>query len=583
MFSVCLCSCFQEDPKTSHLEAFDAMISLLPCTCEAVEHFEKHNQLIKLMQFLMGLDESYLAIRSNILTRETLPLVKSAFAIISGEESHRNVTSVGATKPVAITFVAKIFDNKRRPNDKSNLNKGYGSNSNSDNRGPNPNSKCTNCNKIGHTVDRCFELLGHPASYVKRNFNSSTMPVSSNNASTDGHFNCVGSNNVTTNISHVSLSNKQFSRLMNLLNDNGVSSANAIMARVVLKNIKGTLFNDNAKANQHMTVSVKVLVNVVDIPNLGLSFGHPNGTQALITKIGDLKIYNDITLYDVLVDLRANKTVGIGNQCNGFYMFDVDNACNIVSIKCISSCYVSKTLWHQRPGHPADQVLDVLKSTLNLDSQYVYDHLCHTWNKAKQTREPFLLSDHKSTKIGQLVYLDVWGPYKVVSRDGFRYFLTIVDDFSSAVWGKVNYGVEKVVNYSNLSAGNYCFASSLNKSIEPTCYKDVILDSICIDAMNAKIEALNRNYTWIMTDLPANRKPIGCFSDKNDQNKVCKLVKSLYELKQAPNKWNEKRVSVLKEHGFVQSVNDHSLFTKSKYNKFIALLVYVDDIVVTGN
>ncbi|GKF11775.1 ribonuclease H-like domain-containing protein, partial [Tanacetum coccineum] len=29
--------------------------------------------------------------------------------------------------------------------------------------------------------------------------------------------------------------------------------------------------------------------------------------------------------------------------------------------------------------------------------------------------------------------------------------------------------------------------------------------------------------------------------------------------------------------------NDHSFFTKSKNNKFIALLVYVDDIVVTGN
>ncbi|GKA32210.1 ribonuclease H-like domain-containing protein [Tanacetum coccineum] len=37
-----------------------------------------------------------------------------------------------------------------------------------------------------------------------------------------------------------------------------------------------------------------------------------------------------------------------------------------------------------------------------------------------------------------------------------------------------------------------------------------------------------------------------------------------------------------KENGFVQYANDHSLFTKSKSNKFIALLVYVDDIVITG-
>ncbi|GKA67384.1 ribonuclease H-like domain-containing protein [Tanacetum coccineum] len=73
------------------------------------------------------------------------------------------------------------------------------------------------------------------------------------------------------------------------------------------------------------------------------------------------------------------------------------------------------------------------------------------------------------------------------------------------------------------------------------------------------------------------------FASKDNKNKVCKLVKSLYGLKQAPRKWNEKLVSILKENGFVQSSNDHSLFTKSKSNKFIALLVYVDDIVITGN
>ncbi|GJS34801.1 ribonuclease H-like domain-containing protein [Tanacetum coccineum] len=73
------------------------------------------------------------------------------------------------------------------------------------------------------------------------------------------------------------------------------------------------------------------------------------------------------------------------------------------------------------------------------------------------------------------------------------------------------------------------------------------------------------------------------FSSKDNKTKVCKLVKSLYGLKQAPRKWNEKLVTILKENDILQSANDHSLFTKSKNNKFIALLVYVDDIVVTGN
>ncbi|GJV43492.1 nuclear pore complex protein NUP1-like protein isoform X2 [Tanacetum coccineum] len=71
------------------------------------------------------------------------------------------------------------------------------------------------------------------------------------------------------------------------------------------------------------------------------------------------------------------------------------------------------------------------------------------------------------------------------------------------------------------------------------------------------------------------------FADKDNKNKACKLVKSFYGLKQAPKKWNEKLLVVLKKNGFVQSAND--LFTKSKDNKCIVLLVYVDDIVVTSN
>ncbi|MFS7939138.1 putative RNA-directed DNA polymerase [Helianthus anomalus] len=75
--------------------------------------------------------------------------------------------------------------------------------------------------------------------------------------------------------------------------------------------------------------------------------------------------------------------------------------------------------------------------------------------------------------------------------------------------------------------------------------------------------------------------PEGYFS--NNGNKVCKLVKSLYGLKQAPRKWNEKLTDVLLNVGFVQSCCDHSLYTLTKQDVFVVLLVYVDDIIITGN
>nr|GEV97652.1 ribonuclease H-like domain-containing protein [Tanacetum cinerariifolium] len=81
-----------------------------------------------------------------------------------------------------------------------------------------------------------------------------------------------------------------------------------------------------------------------------------------------------------------------------------------------------------------------------------------------------------------------------------------LNDF--VIEGKVKYGVEKVVNYTNLNSTNFCFNSALNKCIEPTCFEKTILDSNWIDAINAEIEALNENQTWIIVDLPANRKAI---------------------------------------------------------------------------
>ncbi|GKE17895.1 putative RNA-directed DNA polymerase, partial [Tanacetum coccineum] len=152
-------------------EQYNAMISLRACTCKAAKHYENNANQIKLMQFLMGLDDVYQPIRSNILTTEPLPLMKTTFAVISEEESHRNVTSIGSASkvPFATAFAAKGYDNKnfvKRRNE--NNNKFFL-------RGPNPNLKCTNCNKDGctncnkdgHTIERCFDLIGYLSNYKK--------------------------------------------------------------------------------------------------------------------------------------------------------------------------------------------------------------------------------------------------------------------------------------------------------------------------------------------------------------------------------------------------------------------------------
>jgi hypothetical protein len=63
---------------------------------------------------------------------------------------------------------------------------------------------------------------------------------------------------------------------------------------------------------------------------------------------------------------------------------------------------------------------------------------------------------------------------------------------------------------------------------------------------------------------------------------VCKLLKSLYGLKQVSRMWYEKLTSLLILEGYTQSTADYSLFTLTSAQDFTALLVYVDDIILAG-
>jgi hypothetical protein len=75
--------------------------------------------------------------------------------------------------------------------------------------------------------------------------------------------------------------------------------------------------------------------------------------------------------------------------------------------------------------------------------------------------------------------------------------------------------------------------------------------------------------------------PPGVHSAK--PNQVCKLVKSLYGLKQASRKWNEKLTAFLFSLNFTQAYSDHSLFVRQTASSFLLLLVYVDDVIIAGD
>uniref|UniRef100_A0A2N9FS71 Reverse transcriptase Ty1/copia-type domain-containing protein n=1 Tax=Fagus sylvatica TaxID=28930 RepID=A0A2N9FS71_FAGSY len=201
----------------------------------------------------------------------------------------------------------------------------------------------------------------------------------------------------------------------------------------------------------------------------------------------------------------------------------------------------------------------------------------------------------------------------------------------------IPYALSSTLSYSQLSPSHRQFSLALTTISEPTSFAQANQIPHWKEAMLAKFTAFEANDTWIVTDLPARKQPIGCkwvykvklkadgslertwlavaavygwsltqldvnnaflhgelheevymvmppgFASKGETHKVCKLNKSLYGLKQASRQWFTKFSSTILQHGFIQSKSDYSLCTRSHGSSFIALLVYVDDILIASN
>ena len=69
----------------------------------------------------------------------------------------------------------------------------------------------------------------------------------------------------------------------------------------------------------------------------------------------------------------------------------------------------------------------------------------------------------------------------------------------------------------------------------------------------------------------------------NKDTHVCKLRKALYCLKKAPKVWYDKIDGFLKSPGFQKSDADANLYFKVRGNHPVILIMYVDDIFITGD
>jgi len=93
----------------------------------------------------------------------------------------------------------------------------------------------------------------------------------------------------------------------------------------------------------------------------------------------------------------------------------------------------STALWHRGLGHLSSSKLDFTEKHL-LNFTFQSNNACDVCALEKQSRLPFFVSSISYARPFELIHCDIWGPYKIASFSGAKYFLTIVDDYSRFTW-----------------------------------------------------------------------------------------------------------------------------------------------------
>ena len=103
------------------------------------------------MRFLMGLNENFETLRSQILMHDHFPSMSKVYSLVLQEESHKNIGQGNSTSSQSDAMA--MYTNFKG---NSNWNKG---------NGKKDKPFCTHYNMQGHTIEKCYKLHGYPPGY----------------------------------------------------------------------------------------------------------------------------------------------------------------------------------------------------------------------------------------------------------------------------------------------------------------------------------------------------------------------------------------------------------------------------------
>ena len=133
-------------------------------------------------------------------------------------------------------------------------------------------------------------------------------------------------------------------------------------------------------------------------------------------------------------DISQDSLIGMGKKIGNLYYLQLPDKNPHAYSVCIDTPITDITLWHYRLGHPSCIKSHPLDKNLNFQFTNEQDFHCTVCHHAKQRRLSFVSHNHLSVYPFDLVHCDVWGPFHTLTVEGYKYFLTLVDDSSRYTW-----------------------------------------------------------------------------------------------------------------------------------------------------
>ncbi|XP_075091055.1 uncharacterized protein LOC107763937 [Nicotiana tabacum] len=135
------------------------------CMCDARDGIQKDEEEDKLHQFLMGLNEIYVGVRSNLLMMQPPPTLDSAYNILLQDENQRQVQYTPQLVPEAASFNVNANNKDFHPNANNKTFPPKKYTQKMDFHQSRGNILCKYRKKPGHLIDKCYKLYGFPQNF----------------------------------------------------------------------------------------------------------------------------------------------------------------------------------------------------------------------------------------------------------------------------------------------------------------------------------------------------------------------------------------------------------------------------------